>query len=179
MTQLQQGGGGTEAAIHATSRGWSCNPRHRSCKSRPPVLQTAVAGAAKAVRSCCILWPPTLQTAVARAAKASRSCKRWPAVLQPPVAGASKAGRRCCNLPSPELQRLACCCNLSSSELQRPSAAAANPHHRSCKNRPPLLQPPVARSCKGRATVLPPGAAALPSVGVGAARRGGGAFNRS
>jgi hypothetical protein len=49
MTQLQQGGDGAEAAIHATSRGRSCNPRHRSCKSRPPVLQTAVVGAAKAV----------------------------------------------------------------------------------------------------------------------------------
>jgi hypothetical protein len=80
MTQLQQGGGGAEAAIHATSRGRSCNPRHRSCKSRPPVLQTAVAGAAKAVRSCCILWPPMLQTT------RGRSCKGRPELLQPPAA---------------------------------------------------------------------------------------------
>jgi hypothetical protein len=81
-TQLQQGVSGAEAGIHVTSRGRSCNLFHRSCKSRPPVLQTAVAGTAKAGRHCC--------------KPHRRSCKGRPPLLQPPVAGAAKSGRWCC-----------------------------------------------------------------------------------
>jgi hypothetical protein len=80
MMQLQQGGGGAEVVIHATSRRSSYNPR--CCNPQSWELRRSAAGAAKACRSC-KGWPLVLQKPGDNATTPHHlSCKDRPQVLQ-------------------------------------------------------------------------------------------------